>query len=278
MRDFFGIITTSILQFRVLDLIDVLLVTVLIYQLIKLTRKTRASQVLKGVGLFVVFAGVCELIGLTMISWVLETFLSLGAVLLVVLFQPELRKAFERFGRGKIFVPGASEEENLAPVVEELQRAILNMSKRKIGALIVFERKTGLRDVMESGIELNAQITSELVENIFFPKAPLHDGAMIVRKGMVAAAGCFLPISDNKSLPSELGTRHRAALGISEVSDCVVIIVSEETGAISRAEEGVLTRSLDLKTLRATLEDLFVSAENNSSRLIDRFMKRGGGR
>lgn len=275
MRDFFSIIGTSILQFGVLDLIDVLLVTVLIYQLIKLTRKTRASQVLKGVGLFVVFAGACELIGLTMISWVLETFLSLGAVLLVVLFQPELRKAFERFGRGKIFTQN-TEEENLEPAVEELQKAILNMSKHKIGALIVFERKTGLRDVMESGIELNAQITAELVENIFFPKAPLHDGAMIVRKGMVAAAGCFLPITDNKNLSSELGTRHRAALGISEVSDCVVIIVSEETGVISRANEGMLTRPLDIKALRATLEDIFEVSENNSSRLIDRFMKRGG--
>ena len=278
MKDFFSIITTSILQFRVLDLIDVLLVTILIYQLIKLTRKTRASQVLKGVGLFVVFAGVCELIGLTMISWVLETFLSLGAVLLVVLFQPELRKAFERFGRGKIFVPGASEEGDQTRVVEELQKAILNMSKHKIGALIVFERKTGLRDFMESGVELNAQISTELVENVFYPKAPLHDGAMIVRKGIVAAAGCFLPISDNKNLPSELGTRHRAALGISEVSDCIVIIVSEETGAISCANEGVLARSLDLKTLRATLEEIFISSENNSSRLIDRIIKRGGNR
>lgn len=277
MRDIISIITTSILQFGVMDLIDVLLVTILIYQLIKLTRKTRASQVLKGVGLFIVFAAFCELIGLTMISWLLDTFLNLGAVLLVVLFTPELRKAFERFGRGKIFTQ-SSEALDGTGEIEELQRAILNMSKHKIGALIVFERKTGLRDVMESGIELNAQITSELVENIFFPKAPLHDGAMIVRMGRVAAAGCFLPISDNKALPSELGTRHRAALGISEISDCIVIIVSEETGMISRANEGVLTRPLDMKSLRQTLEEIFEVSENQSSRLIDRLKRRGGGK
>lgn len=266
------------MQFGILDLIDVLVVTVLIYQLIKLTRKTRASQVLKGVGFFVVFAAICELIGLTMISWLLETFLNLGAVLLVVLFQPELRKAFEKFGRGKFFSQGFSEDSNVQPAVEELQRAILNMSKHKIGALIVFERKTGLRDVMESGIELKAQITTELVENIFFPNAPLHDGALIVRNGRIAAAGCFLPISDNKSLPSELGTRHRAALGISEISDCIVIIVSEETGVISRANEGVLTRPLDIKALRATLEEIFEVSENSSSRLIDKLKRKGANR
>ncbi|MBR4080106.1 MAG: DNA integrity scanning protein DisA nucleotide-binding domain protein, partial [Christensenellaceae bacterium] len=163
-----------------------------------------------------------------------------------------------------------------AATIDALQKAILNLSKQKIGALIVFEQKTGLRDVMESGIELDARISTELVENIFYPKAPLHDGAMIVRKGMIAAAGCFLPISDNKSLPSELGTRHRAALGISEVSDCIVIVVSEETGMISCAEEGVLRRPLDIKALRETLDGIFAGTEN-SSRSIDRLNFKWGG-
>ena len=277
MRDFFDIIKTSILQFRWLDLVDVLLIATLLYQLIKLTRKTRASQVIKGVGLFLALAALCELIGLTTMSWLMETFISLGAVLLVVLFQPELRQVFEKVGRRQIFARGGNAE-GLADsaAIDELQRAILNLSKQKVGALIVFERKTGLRDVMESGIELDARISTELVENVFYPKAPLHDGAMIVRKGMIAAAGCFLPISDNKSLPSELGTRHRAALGISEVSDCIVIIVSEETGMISKAVEGVLTRPMDIKMLRETLDEIFEVTEN-SSRSIDRFAFKWGG-
>lgn len=276
MRDFFDIIKTSILQFRLLDLVDVLLIATLLYQLIKLTRKTRASQVIKGVGLFLVLAALCELIGLTTMSWLMETFLSLGAVLLVVLFQPELRQVFEKVGRRKIFARVNAEGLADAATIDALQKAILNLSKQKIGALIVFEQKTGLRDVMESGIELDARISTELVENIFYPKAPLHDGAMIVRKGMIAAAGCFLPISDNKSLPSELGTRHRAALGISEVSDCIVIVVSEETGMISCAEEGVLRRPLDIKALRETLDGIFAGTEN-SSRSIDRLNFKWGG-
>ena len=276
MRDFFDIIKTSILQFRLLDLVDVLLIATLLYQLIKLTRKTRASQVIKGVGLFLVLAALCEMIGLTTMSWLMETFLSLGAVLLVVLFQPELRQVFEKVGRRKIFARGNAEGLADAAAIDALQKAILNLSKQKIGALIVFEQKTGLRDVMESGIELDARISTELVENVFYPKAPLHDGAMIVRKGMIAAAGCFLPISDNKALPSELGTRHRAALGISEVSDCIVIVVSEETGMISCAEEGVLMRPLDIKALRETLVGIFAGAEN-SSRSIDRLNFKWGG-
>jgi len=277
LRDFFDIIKTSILQFSWLDIVDVLLIATLLYQLIKLTRKTRASQVIKGVGLFLVLAALCELIGLTTMSWLMETFISLGAVLLVVLFQPELRQVFEKVGRRNLFARG-NNAEGIADsaAIEALQKAILNLSKQKVGALIVFEQKTGLRDVMESGIELDARISTELVENVFYPKAPLHDGAMIVRMGMIAAAGCFLPISDNKSLPSELGTRHRAALGISEVSDCIVIVVSEETGVISKAEEGVLTRPMDIKMLRETLDEIFEVTES-SSRSIDRFgFKRGG--
>ena len=264
MENFIYIITNSILQFKILDIVDILLVTFIIYQLIKLTKKTRAIQVLKGVGVFVIFSAICELIGLTTMSWLLESFISLGAVLLAILFQPELRRAFEKVGRGKLFDMNFAEANtDETQKIDELQRAILNMSKRKIGALIVFEQKTGLRDVMESGIELEAKITSELVENVFFPNSPLHDGAMIIRNGKVAAAGCFLPMSDNKAISSELGTRHRAALGISEVSDCIVLIVSEETGVISSANEGVLRRYMDSKALRKLLESIFVPISTN---------------
>ena len=264
LENFIYIITNSILEFKILDAVDILLVTFIIYELIKLTKKTRAVQVLKGVGVFVLFATVCDLIGLTTISWLLTQFLSIAAIMLVILFQPELRRAFEKVGTGRIIdISFTEENQDEIEAVEELQRAILNLSMRKVGALIVFEKKTGLRDVMESGTEIDAKITSQLVENIFFKNSPLHDGAMIIRKGKIAAAGCFLPMSNNNTISAELGTRHRAALGVSEISDSTVIIVSEETGVISAASEGMLTRYIDSKALKKMLDGLLIH-ENGS--------------
>ena len=264
MENFIYIITNSILEFKILDAVDILLVTFIIYELIKLTKKTRAVQVLKGVGVFVLFATVCDLIGLTTISWLLTQFLSIAAIMLVILFQPELRRAFEKVGTGRIIdISFTEENQDEIEAVEELQRAILNLSMRKVGALIVFEKKTGLRDVMESGTEIDAKITSQLVENIFFKNSPLHDGAMIIRKGKIAAAGCFLPMSNNNTISADLGTRHRAALGVSEISDSTVIIVSEETGVISAASEGMLTRYIDSKALKKMLDGLLIH-ENGS--------------
>ena len=263
-ENFIYIITNSILEFKILDAVDILLVTFIIYELIKLTKKTRAVQVLKGVGVFVLFATVCDLIGLTTISWLLTQFLSMAAIMLVILFQPELRRAFEKVGTGRIIdISFTEENQDEIEAVEELQRAILNLSMRKVGALIVFEKKTGLRDVMESGTEIDAKITSQLVENIFFKNSPLHDGAMIIRKGKIAAAGCFLPMSNNNTISADLGTRHRAALGVSEISDSTVIIVSEETGVISAASEGMLTRYIDSKALKKMLDGLLIH-ENGS--------------
>ena len=154
-------------------------------------------------------------------------------------------------------MPFSVEEDAAHPHIEEIERAVLNMSIRKIGALMVFERKTGMKDVIESGNLLNARISSQLIENIFFPNSPMHDGAMILRGDKIVAAGCFLPLSDNKQISSELGTRHRAALGISELSDAYILIVSEETGVISLAHEGTITRYLDRKALHAILERIY---------------------
>jgi diadenylate cyclase len=167
----------------------------IIYGLLKITSGTRASQVLKGLGIFIVLAQLCELIGLSAMTWLLNTFINAGVVLLVIIFQPEIRRALERMGRGKIFdLPHNSfNAPDFGKETEEIERAILNMSKRKIGALIVFENRTGLKDVIESGSLIDAYITSELVENIFFPNSPLHDGAMIIRGNKIIAAGCFLP-------------------------------------------------------------------------------------
>lgn len=269
LENFIYIITNSILQFKILDAVDIILLTFIIYELIKLTRKTRAIQVLKGVGVFVLFAGVCDLIGLTSISWLLTQFISIAAIVLVILFQPELRRAFEKVGTGRILDIGFTEgNEDEIAMVDELQRAVLNLSMHKVGALIVFEKKTGLRDIMESGTEIDAKITSQLVENIFFKNSPLHDGAMIIRKGKIAAAGCFLPMSNNNSIDAELGTRHRAALGVSEISDCTVIIVSEETGVISAASEGMLTRYIDSKALKKLLDGLMLHTEGSVMKKI----------
>jgi len=193
-----------------------------------------------------------------MLSWLLNA----AAVVLVILFQPEIRRALEKLGGGKFFGVVIAPREDADRIVEELMRAIINMSKRKVGALIVFERKTGLKDIIETGTFINAETTSELIENIFYPNTPLHDGAMIIKEGKIIAAGCFLPLSDNKQISSELGTRHRAALGVSEVSDSYTIVVSEETGVISYMFDGMLTRYLDIPTLRDILERIFIKTEN----------------
>lgn len=270
MGEFFLVIKNSILQFTFRDAIDILLVAALIYAVIRLTRKTRAFQVLKGMAVFVVCAQIFNLLGLTAVSWLMQTIINAGAMLLVILFQPEIRRALERIGRGRLlsfnFNNNNSDDDK---IIENLSRAIINMSIHKVGALIVFESKTGLRDVIESGTKLDADISSELIENIFVPGSPLHDGAMIIRENKIIAAGCFLPLSDNKQLSSDLGTRHRAALGVSEVSDAHVLIVSEETGIISLAHDGTMTRFIDRQTLIEKLRDILAARNTNAKSTLD---------
>lgn len=265
MAEFFSIVKNSILQFTFKDAIDIILVAILIYGAIRLTRKTRAFQVLKGLAVVVVCAQLANILGLTAISWLLQTIINAGAVLLVIVFQPEIRRALEKIGRGRLFGK-SSGSGNLDEdrIVNEISRAVLNMSIRKVGALIVFEMKTGLREVTESGTPLNAEISAELIENIFVPGAPLHDGALIIHGNAILAAGCFLPLSDNKQISSDLGTRHRAALGVSEVSDAYVIIVSEETGIISIVHDGAMTRYLTRQTLMEKLHEIYAPADSKS--------------
>lgn len=268
MANFFENLANTAINFSIMDLVDILLVAGIVYGLLRLTSKTRASQVFKGLGFFIVLAWVCKLLGLSTVNWLLSSFIDAGAVLLVVIFQPEIRRAFEKVGRGGLFEnPFVAEDSSSRPYIEEIERAILNMSIRKIGALMVFEKKTGLKDVIESGNLIDARISSELIENIFFPNSPMHDGAMILRGEKIVAAGCFLPLSDNRQISSELGTRHRAAMGISELSDAYVLIVSEETGVISLAHEGTMTRYLDRKALHAILEEIYDHSILKSKRL-----------
>jgi diadenylate cyclase len=263
MADFFLPFTTGAVQFSWRDVVDIIIVAVIIYSLIRIMSGTRAIQVLKGLGIILILAIVFSILNLQTVTWMLGWLLNAAAVVLVILFQPEIRRALEKLGGGKFFsVVSTSQNEDADRIVEELMRAIINMSKRKVGALIVFERKTGLKDIIETGTVINAEITSELIENIFYPNTPLHDGAMIVKEGKIIAAGCFLPLSDNKQISSELGTRHRAALGVSEVSDSYTIVVSEETGVISYMFDGMLTRYLDIPTLRDILERIFIKTDN----------------
>jgi diadenylate cyclase len=244
----------------VLALIDIVIVAFVIYRFMMLIKGTRAVQLLKGLAVLVVASFLSKMLGLQTIQWILEQVRLAIVVALPIVFQPELRRALEQLGRGKFFARPITflGEEDMSRLINELVRAVQILVKNKDGALIVIERETGINDFIETGIKLDAVVSAEFLVNIFVPKTPLHDGAAIVRGDRVIAAGCFLPLTDSPYLSKQLGTRHRAALGITEVSDAVAVIVSEETGTVSVAEEGKLTRYLDEKNLRELLENLLM--------------------
>ena len=238
------------------DVLDILIVAFLLYELLMLTKETRASAVLKGLVTLVVASWVSDLLGLTALNWVLLNVVNNGAVVLVILFQPELRKALEQLGRGAIHKTSVSADlEESSHIVNEITSCLLTLSRRRVGALIVIEQRIGLKDIIETGTSLNSQISAALLENIFEPNTPLHDGAVVIRGPRIMAAACILSLSDGKGISRELGTRHRAALGVTETTDAISLIVSEETGTISVARNGRLTRHLD----RAALENLLLS-------------------
>lgn len=243
---------------------DVLIIAVFLYKILEWTRETRAYQVLKGIGLLFLFSVLARLFGLSTISWVLDSILASGSIFLIlfILFTPELRRVLERIGSHRLTKLGAlADESDSRRIAQDLKRSILHLSNRRVGALLVFERRSGLGDIAATGIALNAQLSGALIENIFEPNTPLHDGAVLIRGTSVIAASCILPLSDDTKVSRELGTRHRAALGVSSASDCVVLVVSEETGAISTAREGKLIRYLDDKALGNVLEGLLVKDE-----------------
>ena len=239
---------------------DVLIITFLVYKLLSYTKGTRANEVLKGVGLLFLLSILGRLFGLNTISWVLDGILASGTifVILFILFTPELRRMLERLGSGtkRLGQKFLSENIERQQIVQDLTRTILRLSRRHIGVLLVFEQKTGLEDIAATGTRLDAILSGALVENIFEPKTPLHDGAVVVRGATIIAAACLLPLSDDPKVARELGTRHRAAIGCSAASDCIVLVVSEETGAISVAREGKLIRYLDEKALNDLLKGL----------------------
>lgn len=257
-------ISGGIQQFRASDAVDIAIITVLIYHLILLTKETRAFQVLKGIGIVFIAALVSDVLQLVTISWLLNSLLSVGIILAVVLFQPELRRALEHIGRGNLFSReffGSIIDNGSEDTVREMHQAITDLAKRRVGALIVIEQRTGLGDIINTGTLIEGRISAPLIENIFEPNTPLHDGAMIIRNNEIVAAACILPLVEDIAVARELGTRHRAGLGISSVSDSITIIVSEETGVISMARDGKLVRYIDSKALRNLLESIFIHKE-----------------
>lgn len=251
----------------VFDIIDIIIITVVIYHILKLFKNTRAMNVLKGVALLIVAMAVASWLELPTTEWLLSSIITSGIVIVFVLFQPELRLVFENFGRGS-FHDQKNSEDNLDKTVSELVSACENLSKRRVGALLVFQQKNTLQDIVDTGTLLDANISSGLVENVFEPNTPLHDGAMILAGSKIIAAGCFLPLSENTNLEKKLGTRHRAALGISERTDALVIVVSEETGVISLARDGKFSRFLDLETLKRILTDMYKKDEEEKPSLL----------
>ena len=254
----------------ILNVVDVLIVGFLLYWLWLLIRRTRAVQLVKGLLVLLVAKAVSSKLGLQAVSWLLNQAITALIVALPVLFQPELRRALESIGRGRVFAasPFRSPEYQASRVVEELVRAVEMLRRERMGALVVVERRTGLEEYVAAGVRLDAVLSAELLFNIFVPRTPLHDGAVIIRGDRIAAAGCFLPLAEASRTGLELGTRHRAAIAISEQSDAAAIVVSEETGRVSLALEGVLLGDLDEGGLRARLSGLVCPSRADAGRRL----------
>lgn len=247
--------------------IDILLVWYVVYKLLMVIRGTKAVQLLKGIFVIVIIRSIASIAGLDTLSWIMQQALTWGFLAVIIIFQPEVRRALEQLGRGRIFSRSViQEDEEQRKIIDALLKSVRYMGKRRIGALISIEKETGMNDYIETGIPMHSFITSELLINIFIPNTPLHDGAVIIQKNQIAAAACYLPLSENPFISKELGTRHRAALGISEVTDSLTIIVSEETGAISVTRNGDLYRNLTEEEFQEILEHQLLSEiEKNES-------------
>lgn len=244
-------------------IVDVLLVWYVIYKLIMVIKGTKAVQLLKGIFVILLVKVVSDFFGLNTLSWIMEQAITWGVLAIIIIFQPELRRALEQLGRGRFFSrTGVNEEEEQEKTLEAILKATDYMAKRRIGALLSIEKETGMSDYIETGIPLDAKVSSELLINIFIPNTPLHDGAVILQRNNVAAAACYLPLSESPFISKELGTRHRAALGISEVTDSITVVVSEETGNISLTKNGELHRDLSPETFRELISsELSVSTK-----------------
>ena len=255
------------------DILDILIVAFLIYKISNMIHSTSAARVAKGIILILLITWLTDILSFHVLNYILSGILELGFVALVIVFQPELRRTLERFG-GKNMMKSLVSTQTPKGDVEKAILATVSacetMSKERVGVLLVFERETPLEEYFKTGTRIDAQTTEQLLKNLFFPKASLHDGAVIVREGRIAAAGCVMPLSENSHLSSDLGTRHRAGIGTSEVSDAVVVIVSEETGTISVAIGGMLKRHLAPQMLERVLTAELVHDEDAKKTFIER--------
>lgn len=273
LAEFWNSIVVSISRFDLLDALDILIIAVIIYYILKLASRTRAMQVLRGIGLLFIAAFICEWLRLQAVTWLLNYVISAGALVLVVLFQPELRRALEQIGRGR-FLEALNRNNISQDPAQELIRAMQDMSKQHVGALIAVQRSVALGDIIETGTRIEGAVSAELIETIFRVGTALHDGAMVVQDDVIIAAGCFLPLSARQDLDQTVGTRHRAALGLSEVSDALVFVVSEETGAISAAVDGQFIRNLNTASMRQLLS-MGSLEEEKPQTLLDKWFRRG---
>lgn len=266
---------------KITDIIDILVVAFLIYTLMMQIRSSATSRIAKSIVMLLLLTWLTGVLSLHALNFILDEILQVGLIALLIVFQPELRRALEKVGGKSIFgmIEPRGQVHEIDRVISQTVSACETMSREKIGVLLAFERSTSLAEYEKTGTVVDARLSAELLRNIFFPKASLHDGAVIVRNGRVAAAGCVLPLSKNEHLSSDLGTRHRAGIGISEVSDAIVVIVSEETGTISVAVGGMLKRHLAPQMLEHLLcnelAPLGEKKENRLTRLYNRVMKKG---
>ena len=261
--------------FRLIDVLDIIIVAYLVYKILGFIQETRAQQLVRGLVVLGIVFFLSDFLKLYLLNWLLRNFVTMGLFALIVLFQPELRRGFEQLGRRNI-VSGqfrSLDKENAIEVVKEIVAAVDDFSATRTGALIVFERETMLNDIIETGTIVDARISVRLLGNLFYEGSPLHDGAVIIRGDRIHAASCVLPLTEKKNIGRNLGTRHRAGLGVSEVSDALVIVVSEETGVISVAENGNFRRFMDLKSVEKILLGVYMPQEETFRERMTRTLK-----
>lgn len=256
--------------FGITDAVDIILVAFIVYGILNFIVKTRAEQILKGVLVLLITLVVSDILNLYTLHWLCKGTVTLGAVAVLIVFQPELRRALEFLGRGSFMRASIGQEnkDTIKKSVGRTARAVEDFAAERLGALIVFEGQTSLEDIAETGTILDAEVSEQLLGNIFYEGSPLHDGAVIMRSGKIHAAGCVLPLTGNQSIDSKLGTRHRAGIGITEHSDALVLIVSEETGIISMARDGKLERFLDSRTIEKKLLEFYLKGGDFSEKIV----------
>lgn len=269
--DSFNTLVNIFKGFSVFSLIDIIVVSFIFYKGYVLIKETRAEQLLKGIILIFLLIPISDILQLRTLNWILENTLTISVISIIIIFQPEIRKALEHIGRTSFVDKIMYEnEEVMKNVINEIVEATAVLSENKVGALIILEQRTGLGDIINTGTKINGDVSSALLQNIFVVNTPLHDGATVIRNDKIVASGCFLPLTNDDKLNKQLGTRHRAGIGVTEITDCITIIVSEETGTISLAINGRLLRNYDKEKLRNVLLKIVKSRQIKKDSLKER--------